>query len=35
VVFEGYRNSGEVVAAFKVFHAAGSEPTVDVFEVID
>jgi len=35
VVFEGYRNSGEVSAAFKVFRAAGAEPTVQVFEVID
>jgi hypothetical protein len=35
VVFEGYRNSGEVAAAFKVFRAAGAEPTVQVFEVID
>ena len=35
VVFEGYRNSREVSAAFRVFRAAGSEPTVDVFEVIE
>ena len=35
VVFEGYRNSGEVAAAFKVFRSAGAEPTVHVFDVIE
>ena len=34
-VFEGYRNSAEVPAALKVFRAAGAEPTVHVFEVVD
>lgn len=35
VVFEGYRNSGEVPAALKIFRSVGAEPTVHVFDVID
>lgn len=35
VVSEGYRNSGEVSAAFEVFRSAGAELTVHIFEVIN
>ena len=35
VAFEGYRNSGEVSAAFRIFRSVGTEPTVHVFEVVD
>jgi hypothetical protein len=35
VVFEGYRNSGDVSAAFNIFRSVGAEPTVHVFEVVD